>query len=180
MSHGVVIPNKIRATDADALNRSAVCASDLDNGYVFELLTQSSTTGQGEVWTATQSAGTLVNIWMAYTPEVVTTVSGSNKFRGIDNDARNFYNVAGDLIDCFRPMPGDIIELTSDAFANGTGAASAYAVVASGSWKLTWAAAAVSGLSLKYISTTTYSIPSGTISDTQEATIYKFQVTAVS
>jgi hypothetical protein len=181
MSHGVIIANKIRATDSDALNRVAVSADDVDNGFVFELLTRSTTTGESEVWTATKSGGTLTNIWMAKSPGVVSTVSGSNEFLGLDSDIRNFYKIAGKMIDCFRPMVGDIITLTSDALG-GTKASASYThvVVTSGTYKLTWATGAVNGLSLAWLATTTISIPSGTISDVQQVTAYKFAVSAIS
>lgn len=179
-SHGVLVANKIRAIDGDALNRVCVSADDLDNGFVFELLTRSTTTGESEVWTATKSGGTLTNIWMAKSAGPVSTVSGSNEFLGLDSDIRNFYKVAGKMVDCFRPMPGDILTLTSDALG-GTKASASYThvVVTSGTYKLTWATGAVSGLSLAWLSTTTLSIPTGTISDTQQVTAYKFVVSAI-
>lgn len=180
MTHAVAVLNKVAAQDVDAYNRTAVSATALDNGWVFELLTKSATTGEGEVWTATQTGGTITNMWMAYSPEIVTVVSGSNKFKGIDNDPRNFYHVIGDMIDAFRPIVGDIITLTDDALATGSGAASAYATCVSGNWKLVWAAAAVSGLTLKYLETNYISLPqAGAISETQRITSYKFVVSAV-
>jgi hypothetical protein len=185
MSYGVVVPNKIRATDIDALNRVAVCAAAINNGYVFELLTQvSSATNaeQGEVWNATQSAGTITNMWMAYSPEITKIVAANGSvYKGLDNDPRNFRSEIGDLIDCFRPMVGDIITITSDSLY-GTKASASYThvVATSGYYQLVWATGAVSGLSLAWISTGTLSIPTGTISDTQQVTAYKFQVVAVS
>ena len=180
MTHAVAVLNKVAAQDIDAYNRTVVCASDIDNGWVFELLTKSATSGEGEVWTATQTAGTITNMWMAYSPEIVTVVSGSNKYKGIDSDPRNFYSVAGEMIDAFRPVVGDIITLTADALATGSGAASAYATCVSGNWKLVWAAAAVSGLTLKYLETNYISLPqAGAISETQHVVSYKFAVSAV-
>ncbi len=180
MTHAVAVLNKVAAQDIDSYNRPAVSATALDNGWVFELLTKSATTGEGEVWTATQTAGTITNMWMAYSPEVVTVVSGSNKFKGIDNDPRNFYHVIGDMIDAFRPVVGDIITLTADALATGSGAASPYATCVSGNWKLVWAAAGVSGLTLTYLETTYISLPqAGAISETQHVTAYKFVVSAI-
>ena len=180
MSHGVAVLNKVRATNVDALNRVCRSADDIDNGFVFELLTRSATTGESEVWVATKSGGTLTNIWMAYSPEVVEVVSGSNVYKGLDADPRNFYSIAGEMIDCFRPMIGDVITLSADALGTGAGAASAYAVVTSGTYKLTWSGSAVSGLTLKYLATVYNSIPTGTISDTQQVVAYKFAVSAVS
>jgi hypothetical protein len=180
MTHGICVPNKIAASDIDALNRVAVSASDVDNGWVFELLTRSTTSGESEVWVATASAGTLTNIWMAYSPEIVSVVSGSNKFKGIDADPLNFYHVAGDMIDVFRPQIGDIITLTADSLSTASAAAeSAYAIVTSGQWKLYWSGSGASGLTLKYLSTTYVSKPTGAISETQRVTAYMFAVSAV-
>lgn len=180
MTHGICIPNKIAATDIDALNRVAYSASDIDNGWVFELLARSARTGESEVWVATASAGTLTNIWMAYSPEVVTVVSGSNKFKGIDSDPLNFYNIAGDMIDVFRPQIGDIITLTADSLSTSSAVVeSAYAIVTSGQFKLYWSASAAVGLTLKYLETTYVSKPTGAISETQHVAAYKFAVTAV-
>ena len=178
MSYGVVVPNKIAATDVDAYNRTAVCATAVENGFLVELLTKSTTTGEGEVWVATQSAGTLTNIWMVLGPEVVSVVSGSNKFKGIDNDPRNFRYEIGDMIDVFRPVVGDIITLTADALSSST--VNTYAIVASGAWVATWSGSPASGLTLKYLETTYISLPqAGAISETQRPTAYKFVVSAI-
>ena len=180
MSHGIAILNKVAASDISALNRVAVSASDVDNGWVFELLTRSTTSGESEVWVATASAGTLTNIWMAYSPEIVEVVSGSNKFKGIDSDPLNFYTIAGEMIDCFRPQVGDIITLTADSLSTASAVVeSAYAVITSGQFKLYWSASPVSGLTLTYLETTYVSKPTGAISETQRVAAYKFSVSAV-
>jgi hypothetical protein len=178
MTYGVAVLNKVAATDVDAYNRTAVCATALENGFLVELLTRSSTTGEGEVWVATQSAGTLTNIWMVYSPEVVSVVSGSNRFKGIDNDPRNFRHEIGDMVDVFRPVVGDIITLTADALSSST--VNTYAIVTSGAWEATWGASPASGLTLKYLETTYVSLPqAGAISETQRVAAYKFVVSAV-
>lgn len=181
MSYGVVIPNKIRATDVDALVRTAYNAStDIENGMVFELLTQSTGTGLGEVWLATE-CGAITNLWMAYSPEIVTVTSGSNSFRGLDADPRNFLNLKGLPFDAFKPQIGDIITLTGDVLDSGSGVGSTY-VIAGSSWQLAWSNSPASGLTLTYLTASTpiLSIPTGTISDTQRVTAYKFQVTVIS
>ena len=185
MSYGVVVPNKIRATDIDAFNRSAVCADPINNGYVFELLTQvpaATTAGQGEVWAATQSTGTITNLWMAYSPEIPEIAAANgNLYKGLDSDPRNFRTAAGEIIDCFRPSVGDILTITADSLsAVRPGSNNSYVVAVSGYYYLTWANSYVSGLSLAWLATTTLSIPTGTISDTQQVTAYKFQVYCVS
>jgi hypothetical protein len=187
MSYPVVVLNKVRATDVDALNRVAYSADATYNGAVFELLTRSANAGahagESEVWVATASAGTLTNIWMAYSPEVVEVVAANgNIYKGIDNDPRNFYKPALEMIDCFRPMAGDIITMTADGLLTTSyPVESTYAVVTSGSYKLYWNTSAVSGLTLKYLETTYISLPqAGAISETQHVAAYKFSVYAVS
>jgi hypothetical protein len=178
MTYGVAVLNKVAATDVDAYNRTAVCATALENGWLVELLTRSSTTGEGEVWVATQSAATLTNIWMVYSPEVVSVVSGSNRFKGIDNDPRNFRHEIGDMIDVFRPVVGDIITLTADALSSST--VNTYAIIAAGYWEAQWSGSPASGLTLKYLETTYISLPqAGAISETQRVAAYKFVVTAI-
>jgi len=56
MSYAVLVQDAVQAMNIDALNRSAVCAANVDNGNIFYLATKSTTAGEGEVWTATQPA----------------------------------------------------------------------------------------------------------------------------
>ena len=44
---------------------------------------------------------------MAAEPEVVLT---DEKYKGLDPDIRNFYNVSGTVYSAFKPQVGDIIE----------------------------------------------------------------------
>jgi len=173
MAYGVLIQNKVQASDVDALNRPAKCASAVENGMVFNLLTVSSTTGEEEVWVATAPAtGALSNLWMAYEPEVNITDS---KYKGLDPDPRNFIIPATKVFSAFRPQLGDIITLTGDVL---TGSANDYAVATDADFQLNWGASAVSGLSLKLIETTYISIGLGSIG-TQRVTAYKFEVVAL-
>jgi hypothetical protein len=186
--HGIAVLNKVMASDIDSFNRSAISASaDIDNGNVFQLLTQDTTAadGQKEVWYATiptTANSGLKHLWMAYSPEVVTVVSGSNKFKGIDVDPIHFVNSQGDLIDAFMPQIGDIITLTADALG-GTKASALYVQVdaTNNSYELTWGTAAtISGLSLKYLETTFVSKgTAGAIGETQHVTAYKFECVSV-
>jgi hypothetical protein len=154
----------------------------------MQLATRSSTSGESEVWvgTAPSASAGLQNLWMAYSPEVVSVISGSNRFKGIDADPQNFYHVVGDMIDVFQPKVGDIITLTAEAVSTaGASAASAYAVAVAGDgsaddFMLNWAASgAVAGLVLKYLATTYISKPTGAISETQRVAAYQFEVTVV-
>lgn len=56
MAYAVLVQDSVQAEDIKALNRSAVCAANVDNGNIFYLATKSATAGEGEVWTATQPA----------------------------------------------------------------------------------------------------------------------------
>lgn len=173
MAYGVVIQDRVQASNVDALNRSAKSASLVENGYVCNLLTRSSTAGEGEVWVATAPAtGALSNLWMVYSPEVVITDS---KYKGLNPDPRDFSIAIGQVFDVFQPQLGDIITITADSL---TGSANTHAVATDGDFQLNWGASAVSGLSLKLLATTYISIGLGSIG-TQRVTAYRFEVVAV-
>ena len=80
-------------------------------------------------------------LWMAYEPEVVLTVSGSNQFKGIDHDVRNFTNLAGTPFTAFQPQVGDILTISADGIT-GTIGTNTYAVATNAQYALAWAAAA--------------------------------------
>lgn len=54
--HGILVQDAVMASNIDTLNRNAKCAADLDNGNIFYLASKTGTTGEGEVWSATQPA----------------------------------------------------------------------------------------------------------------------------
>jgi hypothetical protein len=82
------------------------------------------------------------NIWMAYSPEIVTVVTASGKkYKGIDPDPRDFTNISGDVFDAFKPQVGDIITITSDGIT-GTKGSNTYAVATNGQYALAWASSA--------------------------------------
>jgi hypothetical protein len=177
MAHSVLIPNAISAMNIDSYNRSAVCASALDNGNIVKLTTRSTTAGQGEVFTAvapSTSAG-LTDLWMVYSgDEIVLTDS---RYKGLDPDVRNFFTPASKVVSVFKPALGDIITMTADGFATGAGAGSAYAnaVDTTGGIKLEWASSIGSGvLSYKLIATTYISLATGAI-DTQRVVAYQLE-----
>lgn len=175
--HGLLNMDMTQAMNVDALNRSAVCADDLDNGNAVVLASVSSTAGEGEVWTATKPAtATLAGCWIVAEPEVVVTYSGTSAYKGLDPDPRNFYVKGTGMFRAIKPQLGDIIELNAEAFTTGSGAGSAFANLEDGSYKFIWAAAAGAGLSLKLIGTTYISLAAGSIGDPQHVTMYKFVV----
>lgn len=177
MAHNILIPEAIQATNIDALNRSVVGSADIDNGNAFILASKSTTAGEGEVFVATQPAtGSLSGLWLAYEPEVVVTVSGNSKYKGIDPDIRNFTNVTGTVFSAFKPKVGDILLYTADGIT-GTKGSNTYAVAANGQYALAWASAAISGLSLKLLATKYITIGTGAIGSTR-VTAYEFEVVA--
>lgn len=175
MAYGLIIPRRIAAKNVDAMNRSAVSAAAYENGSVGNLLTKSSTAGESEVWVLTAPVtGALTNLWMMYEPEVVLTLA---KYKGIDPDPRNFRKEIGEVFSVFRPQLGDLITMTADA-VTGTKSTNTWVVATNTAQKLTWAAAAVSGLSLKLIEDDFISIGLGSIG-TQRVAAYLFEVQAL-
>jgi len=171
MAHGIIQKDAVMAKDIDSLNRIAVGAADLDNGNVVRLLTKT-----GQVWAATQPASTagLQHLWMVAEPVQVKT---GGAFLNIDVTPGNFYVLTGDEFSAFKPQLGDIITLTADALG-GTLGANTFVVATAGTYELTWAAAAVSGLSLELKATSYISVADGTIG-TQRVTAYQFEVVAI-
>lgn len=180
MTRSVIVQSKVVAQNIDSLNRTAVAAADLENGNLVILATRntSATRGQEEVWDATCPAtATLAKCWMVYEPEVVTLISGTKSFKGIDSDPQDFYLPTGEFFSVFKPQVGDILLLTADAFSNSR-TAEGFAVAADASYELAWNSVAISGLSLKYLSTEYISLGSGAI-DSQRVTAYSMEVVAI-
>src|SRR3989304_7896652 len=149
MAYGIITQSKNAAENVDSKNRSAVSAAAYENGSVGNLLTKSATDGEAEVWTLTAPVtGALSNLWMVYEPEIVETVSGSQSFRGIDPDPRNFRNAIGKVFSAFQLSLGDLVKMSADAVA-GTKSTNGFVVATDQAQKLTWAAAAVCGGCLK-------------------------------
>ena len=173
MTHTMLIQNDVAAENVRSYNRSVISASDIDNGWVFYLYGKYGATGYNEVFEVKQpTTGSLTDLWMAASPEVVLTDS---KYRGINPDAEDFTNSASLVFDAFKPVSGDIFSVTADALT-GT-AEQAFAVSQVDSYKLAWAAApSGSLLSLKYIETTYVPYGSGSAVGSQRRTAYKFEV----
>lgn len=116
----VLVPTKISAENVDALNRSGVCDSQLENADVLVCGGQSTDPKQKDVFVVTRPAGTEKGLWMAYEPEVVDVINGQNVYRGLDADPRNFVIPAGKTFSMFKPVAGvDLIQVTKDFFAEG-------------------------------------------------------------
>lgn len=179
MAHNILIQRVVGAKNVSVWNRSAVHASEsFDNGNLVSLGALSTTEGEGEVFQAAVPAtATLAKLWMVYTPEIVLTIDGTKKFKGINVDPQDFYVPALSVMDVYKPQVGDIITMTADGLA-GTKSTNEFVVATDGSKKLTWAASAISGLSYKLLSTEYISIGTGAI-NTQRVTAYRFECVAV-
>jgi hypothetical protein len=174
MTHAILIQNDVAAENVRSYNRSVISASNVDNGNVFYMYSKyEGADGYDEVFEVKQpTTGSLTDLWMAASPEIVLTDS---KYRGINPDAEDFYNSASFVFDAFKPVAGDIITLTGDGLT-GT-AEKAFAVSAVTSFKPAWAdAPSGSLLSLKYIETTNIPYGSGSAVGSQRRTAYKFEV----
>ena len=175
MAYSVLVMNKVAATDVSIYNRSAISNVNIENGNVFHLATQGSGSA-AECWSVTIASGSttsLGDLWMACSPEVVTTESGTLKYRGLNTDPRNFINSASYVFDAFQPKPGDIVTLSEDAFSAAIGSSS-FANAYDNGYDLVWnaAATATSILCFKKLATTYISIGSGAIDD-QRVKAYK-------
>lgn len=152
MPNNVLIKRRVAALNVDALNRTAVCTQDIENGCVFKLEEYSDNAGEGMVWSAGQAAATDTGLWMAASPEVVTiTDSLGVQYKGIQCDPRAFINSAGSMIDAIKLQIGDIIEMT---VPNISGAdTNEYLVPSATNFALEAASAAGTGFALQKVGT---------------------------
>ncbi len=81
-------------------------------------------------------------LWMAYSPEIVTVVSGTKKYKGINPDPRDFTNLEDEVFTAFKPQVGDIITVTADGVGATALGSNTFAVAKDSQYKLDWAASA--------------------------------------
>jgi hypothetical protein len=178
MAYSVIVPVKIQATDIGAYNRVAVCAADIEQGAAVVLTGKSATAGESECWTAVAASTSdgLTGVWLAYSPEVVLTVSGDSVYKGINPDPRNFINKATKTMDVKKPKIGDLWLMSADAFT-GAKSTNTYANCTNGTdGQLVWGASATSSVfAMKYLATEYFSISDGSIG-TQRITAYLMEV----
>lgn len=176
MAYGVLVPKEIAAKNVDSWVRSVVCASAVENGSVFSLLTKSATAGESEVWTAlvpASSGSHLTDVWMASEPELVW----SGSYRGLDVDVRNFINPATKIFTAFKPQLHDILQMSEDCFTGAWGGVTnTHANCTDGQWQLVWGTSqTASVLSVKYLATSYISIGMGSI-DSNRLVSYTVEV----
>lgn len=178
----VVVQDLVQALNIDALNRSFVAKTDVENGAIFACGPRSKDRDKAEVFdVAEPQAGALTGLWMAYEPEVNNTVAGENKiYRGLNPDPRDFTNVAGTVFSGFKPMPGDIITLTGGAVLAGTYEAGTtnYVNATAGANTLTWGNEPTEGaFSMKLIEPAYISLTDGSvIGGIGRVPAYRFEV----
>ena len=180
MAYSVIIPEQTQATDVSSLNRTVVCGSPLENGWVFRVDGYSASTGYSEVLhVSAPTTGSLNGLWMAYTPEIVVVAAADGtQYKGINQDPRNFRNEAGKLVDAFKPQPGDIILMSEDAFS-GARSSNTHANAAVDGFDLVWGTTQTgTALSLIYRQTDYITIGSGSAIGDARLTAYRMEVLA--
>ena len=176
MAKSILIPTLTTAKNVDALNRSFIGEVDLDNGNVFGKGELSANANESQVYEATTPEEELTGLWMAYSPEDVVLTDGlGNQFKVGTLDPRAFTNTAGVVFSGFKPQVGDLVLISADGI---TGEAAAYAVATAESNKLSFAAAAVEGLSFKVVETTYISVASANNIGSQRVTAYLLECVA--
>lgn len=116
----VLVQTHVMAMNVDALNRVGVAETNVENGTALVCGVQSTNAKQKHVFSVTPASAVAKNLWMAYSPEVTTTVDGQLVFRGLDADPRHFVNMANKPFDMFKPVAGvDMIQVTKEFFADG-------------------------------------------------------------
>ena len=172
--HTIMIPSAVMAKNIDSLVRSAVSTADLDNGALIQLNTGvSANYGEDELYTATTPAtGSLSGLWMVGEPEVDVT---DGKYKGIDVNPRDFYNIAGTPFTAFKPKMFDIVRLTDESFTNTRGTKT-YASAADSTNDLTWVTSpTANATSFRLIATTYVSVPQGKPGSGNRITIYRLE-----
>jgi hypothetical protein len=178
MTHTVLVASKMMARDNDALVRSVYANDNIDNGWVFSASAIAATSGSlGEVfYTTTPVTGSLTGLWMMNEPELPFLASGTNKYNGI-GVITDWYVSASSVATANKPMVGDIITLTVDAF-NTAPTAGQYALATNGSYKLTVGAASNvgTGFCVRVLNVAYIPFADGTIGSSR-LTAYRCEVT---
>lgn len=144
------------AQNVDALNRVGVCAANTTvyNGTLLTLsgMNTGASQGMNYVWTAVPTtANTAVDVWMARSPEVPKDPCGN-----LYVDPRAFQVEGGTTFDMIRPMPGDIIHVSEQAFGSNQkpGAGNTFVTAtANGQYIAVASAASITGIVFKLVST---------------------------
>ena len=108
MAKGYMIEKRISAKDVEALNRSAICSTNVDGGTLVSVGAYSN-----GVWTVTKATSGQ-GLWMAYNPsEHLTKLDDGKIFAGLSADPRDYTNLANRPMDIFKLQAGvDVVALT--------------------------------------------------------------------
>lgn len=159
----VVIKKRIQAYNVDALNRTAKCTEDVENGCVFALNSQSTDEGEGMVWIADKPTANATDLWMAISPEVVIIKDAmGNEYKGLTEDPRAFVNLAGRMIDATKLVEGDIITMSGAGITGIEDTANIYLVPSTG-YVLTASSSAGTGFCLQKVGTERIPIGTGDV-----------------
>lgn len=173
MAHGVLVANKMASKDVDSWVRPVYSGSALDSGNVVQLLGKSAKAGYSEVWLGTApTSASATDCWMVQEPELPALISGTNVYNGLGT-ITDWYVSASQVFTAVKLQKGDILTLTADNLDSGT--PQAYAVPVLGTFKFAWAAAASTGLSLRYLNTTYIPSADGAIASGR-ITAFQFEV----
>lgn len=164
----ILIQNLAQALNVDALNRSFVSESEIENGMIFASGERSTSDDEAEVFQAgAPEAGALTGLWMAYEPEVVLTVAGTNKqYKGLNPDPRDFFVPAGMVFSGFKPMAGDILTITGGGVLAGNyeEGTTTHVNATAGANTLTWGnSATADAFSMKLLNTSYVSVTDGSV-----------------
>jgi hypothetical protein len=112
---------------------------------------------------------------MAYSGDEIPVTD--SRYKGLDPNPRNFWNIENKVFSAFKPKVGDIILATDECFS-GTKSTNTYVNATTGKWTLEWGAAQTAGVqSWKLIATSYISLATGGI-DTQRVTAYELECVA--
>lgn len=147
---------RAQSQNVDALNRVGVCATGTTvyNGTLVTLsgMNTGASQGMNYVWTAVPTtANTAVNVWMVRSPEVPKDPCGN-----LYVDPRAFQVEGGTTFDMMRPMPGDIVHVSAQAFGSNQQPNSSNTYVtatANGQYIAQAAGTGVNGIVFKLVST---------------------------
>ena len=182
MAYGIVELTSVAAHNVDAQNITFVSSDNIENGSVFTMGTRVS--GNKDEFNAVKpaTANLAKQFYMAASPvRIITTLADGSQFVDLTMNPKAFINVAGQPIDGVALNRGDRIRISADGLGGtyvGSGSVTTHVVATNDAYKLTWATAAISGLSLKHVGTSYISVADSAIG-TQRVTAYDFVVEAI-
>lgn len=183
MAFGIVELLSVAAKNVDSYNHTFKnLTDDIENGSVFsmgELYKNAKNVEDGdEVYTAVKpTTATLEKVhYMAASPiRVITTLADGSQFVDLTMNPKAFQNIAGQPIDAIRLVAGDKVRMSVDAIS-GTKGSNTLITAIDGSYKLEWASAAGTGLTLELVATRYFSIADSNGFGSQRTVAYDFIV----